>query len=328
MPGRLKVHACLTFLLAVLFYLFFQISKHNLALSQVNAFAEDPFDAVGSFGVLLALFTALLSLVRAFRPYQRDGVLDGQKALLVRGEVLTCLSVAVTLIADIVAMIRYPSVWVGFTAGYVLAALVGGLALLAVLVGWLVSGSRGRSVVLSGPGAWVRAVGVSLVGGVVLALYPDSWRQSIPGALFTVVVGMLCLFASVWALGAAISPATEEQYEDSIDDLASVYRWFKGHMGRLVVICNLLEKVQELPIVRPMLDWLNPRKHPWNLSILLGLCIGGGLALGEALGEGVSHQMGRFAIVVAIFVSFGCLGVLLGYLLLAKPLGIFRHASE
>ena len=47
MPKQYKVNACLTFVLAVLFYLFWQISKHQPALSQVNAFAEDPYDAVG-----------------------------------------------------------------------------------------------------------------------------------------------------------------------------------------------------------------------------------------------------------------------------------------
>jgi hypothetical protein len=66
----------------VSFYLFFQTSKHNPALSSVNAFADDPYDAVGSFGVQFALFTALLSLVRAFRPYQSDEALDGQELLL------------------------------------------------------------------------------------------------------------------------------------------------------------------------------------------------------------------------------------------------------
>ena len=59
MPRPLKVSAFITFVLAVVFYLFFQISKHDLALSQVNVFAEDPYDAVGSFGVQFALFTAL-----------------------------------------------------------------------------------------------------------------------------------------------------------------------------------------------------------------------------------------------------------------------------
>src|SRR2546430_9283599 len=128
MPKQYKVNACLAFVLAALFYLFWQISKHQPALSQVNAFAEDPYDAVGSFGTQLAVFTALLSVVRAFRPYQPNKVLDSQKVHLVRAEYITCLSVAVTLAADIVAMIRYPSVWMGFPAGQILAALGVGMA--------------------------------------------------------------------------------------------------------------------------------------------------------------------------------------------------------
>jgi hypothetical protein len=327
MPRQLKVYALLTFLLVMLFYLFFQVSKHNLALSQVNAFAEDPYDAVGSFGVLLVLFTALLSVVRAFRPYQSHKVLDDQKALLARGEALTCLAVGVTLVADVVAMIRYPSVWIGFPAGYVLAALIAGMALLTGLVGWLVARSIRRSIVLFVQGRWIRAVGVSLVGMLVLVLYPENWRQSIPGALFTVLVGMLCLFVPVWAWGMAVSPSIGTQHEDFIDDLASVYGWIKAHTGRLVVFWSRFERVRDWPLVRPMLDWLNPRKHSWNLCVLCGVFVGGALALGEVLGEGISYQMGRLAIVVAIFMGFGCLGVLLGYLLLAKLLGLFRHVS-
>ena len=137
MSRSLKIYACLTVALAVLFYLFFQISKHQPALAQVNAFANDPYDAIGSFGVQFALFTALLTLLRAFRPYQSRQALDSQALLLVRGAIFSCLSVIITLIADAVAMARHPSVWMGLSAGYVLAALVGGLALFTVLVGWL-----------------------------------------------------------------------------------------------------------------------------------------------------------------------------------------------
>lgn len=328
MPRKLQVRAFLTFILAVLFYFFFQLTKHNPALSQVNAFAEDPYDAVGSFGVLLALFTALLSSVRAFRPYQPHKASDYQMTLLVRGEALTCFSVVVTLVADSIAMIRHPSLWMGFPAGYLLAALLGGMALLTALVGWLIFDSTRRSVWLSRQGALVRAIGVSLAGILILALYPENWRQSVPGALFTIVVGMVCLFVSVWALGMAVSAPVETQDEDFIDDLAAIYRWLKAQAGLFVVFCTLFEKVRDLSIVRPMLDWLNPRRHFWNLSILLGLFVGAILALSEAFGEGIAGQMGRFSLVAAIFVSFGFAGVLLGYSLLAKPLGLFRHVSE
>ncbi len=137
MSRQFKVNALLTFALALLFYLFFQVSKHNPALSQANAFAEDPYDAVGSFGFQSALFIALLSLIRAFRPYRSGEALNTQELLLTRGEYFSCLSIAVTLIADIVAMIRHPSIWINGPAGYTLAALVGGMALLKALMLWL-----------------------------------------------------------------------------------------------------------------------------------------------------------------------------------------------
>jgi hypothetical protein len=51
------------------------------------------------------------------------------------------------------------------------------------------------------------------------------------------------------------------------------------------------------------------------------------LALAEALGEGDLQQVGRFALIAAIFISLECAAVLLGYFLLAEPLGLFRRDS-
>ncbi len=329
MPRQLKVHAFMTFVLAVLFYLFFQISKHHPTLSQVNAFAEDPYDAVGSYGVLLAVFTALLSLVRAFRPYQSKQALDGQKMLLLRGAYISCLSVAVTLVADIVAMLRYPSLWIGLPAGQILAALIGGMALLTVLVGWLIYHSTRNIIVPYARDGWTRAIVISIVGILILALYPENWRQSVPGALFTVFIGAAFLFVPVWAIGMAISPSPGTFFEDFIDDLASMYRWLKAHIGPFVIFCNLFEEILGWPFVRPVLHWLNPRKHTWNLPILVGIVLGMVLLLGEMLGQGEGpYQVGQLAKVAAIFLSLASLGVLLGYSLLAKPLGLFRHDSD
>jgi len=67
--SRAKVNACLTLALAVVFYGFFQVCKQLPALGQINPFANNPYDAVGSFATQFAAFSALLSLLRAFRPY-------------------------------------------------------------------------------------------------------------------------------------------------------------------------------------------------------------------------------------------------------------------
>lgn len=324
MPVRLKVTALATCVLAVLFYLFFQISKQNAALEQVNVFADDPYDAVGSFGVQLALLAAFVALVRAFRPYQSIKVLDGQKWLLLRAEYVTCQAVAVTLVADVVAMIRHSALWIDFSAGQLLAALTGGMLLLTVLVGWLIRSSARTLMAAPVQGMWIRVMLIFAVDVLILAFYPENWRQSVAGELFTVVVGIVILFVTVRIVAIALSPYTEPHFEDVLDDLASIYRWLKAHVGSFAVLFQLVEVVVGLPPVHVVLNWLNPRKHAWNLVILVGVLMGIELVLAEMLAEG-GPAAGRFVLIVAIFIFLECAGVLIGYALLAKPLGLFRQ---
>ncbi len=324
MPVRVKISALATCILAVLFYLFFQISKQNPALSQVNAFAEDPYDAVGSFGVQLALLTAFLAMVRAFRPYQSNKVLDDQKWLLLRAEYVTCLAVAVTLATDVVAMIRHPSLWIDYSAGQLLAVLSGGMILLTVLVGWLIRSSARTIIVPPAQGTWLRAIAIFIVAMLLLGFYPENWHQSVAGALFTVLVAIVILIVTVRAAAIALSPHTEAHFEDVLDDLASIYHWLKARAGGFAVVFHLFEKMVRLPLVRAVLSWLNPRKHAWKFVILIGILMGIELVIAEMMAEG-GPAAGRFVLIVAIFIGLECAGVLAGYALLAKPLGLFRR---
>lgn len=331
MPRQLKVCACITFIVAVLFYLFFQFSKHNAALSLVNAFADDPYDSVGSFGVQLALFTALLSLLRAFRPYpakQASFVSEhqNQKLLLLRSGYISCLAVASTVVADTIAMVRHPTLWIGTPAGYLLATFVGGMALLTVMVGWLLYRSSRTIRVPTSQKAWIRAILLSILGVIVLAFYPENIRQQIGGELFTVVVGIVFLVVPIWAMSVALLPPVPETYvEDLIDDFAAVYQWLRAHSGFLVVVFIVLEKMSNTSFVRLVVNWLNPRKHPWNVCILLGILIGGILVLAETLGGGGPQHLGQLLLIVSIFIGLECVGVVLSYALLARPLGLFRR---
>jgi hypothetical protein len=56
---------------AAAFVVFFFASKHRFG--EVNPFAEDPYDAVGSFGIQLAAVAALAAWLRVVRPYPRPG---------------------------------------------------------------------------------------------------------------------------------------------------------------------------------------------------------------------------------------------------------------
>jgi hypothetical protein len=327
MPAREKANACLTLVFAVMFYLFWQVCKQQPALAQVATFTEDPYDAIGSFGVLFALFTALLSVIRAFRPYQPDTAVDSQQVLLTRAGYLICLAVAVTLGADIVAMLRYPAVWIGFPAGYILVALVGGMALLTALMGWRIHHTARQSTTSARQG-WTRAIVISLVGTIICALYPQNWRANTPVGglwtvfiLFTIVVGMVIFLTSVWVWGMVLSPPLETPAEDSIDDLAALYRAFKTRLGPFSVVLTPFEKVLGSSWLRPIVDWLNPRKNRWYGIALIGIAVGVALALGEA------HLRPRIQL-IEVFASITGVGVLMGYAFFAKSLALARNDTK
>jgi hypothetical protein len=327
MPARFKFSAWLGLGLAVLFYLFFQVSKQQPDLAQVNAFANDPYDAVGSFAVQFALFVSVVSLIRALRRYSPSVALEPQKRLLARGLVLTWLAIAITLVADTVAMIRHPSDWSGLSAGHILVALLGVMAVLTLLVAWLVHAwTRTSSPSRPSEVSLVAALAICAGSIAVLAFYPESWRQSTHGAILTVVVGTILLFIPLWALGLALSPAPGPSYQDVLDDLVSMYRYLRVRSRRFGRVATLAERVLGWPPLRGVLQWLNPRRHRWNAAILAGIVLGIALVLGEMLGEGGGpRQIGRLAFVIAVFVSLESFAVLLGYALFARSLGLFRR---
>lgn len=121
-------------------------------------------------------------------------------------------------------------------------------------------------------------------------------------------------------------PSSGDYFEDVIDDLASIYRWFRRHAGPFVGCFRLLEKLLVWPPVHTVLRWLNPRRYPWNLPLFAGIGTGLLLVLAEMLGEGGGlPRFGQLALVTLVFASLETAGILLGYALFAKPLGLFRR---
>jgi hypothetical protein len=327
MPKSSKVNANLIVALTIVFYVFWELCKQVPALAQTATFTEDPYDSIAA--VPLAIFLASLTAIRAFRPYQLDEAPESQQALLVRGAYLACLAVAVTVGADVVAMLRYPSVWIGKSSGISLAALVGGMALLTAFVGWRIHATTREDMRVSRQRGWLRAIGVSLVGAGICALYPQNWRQGFPTGgwgtafiLFTIVVGMMIQYTSVWAWCMVICPPKGPPHEDFLDDLAALYTLLKGHIGRFSVLLVPFEKAFASSLLRSVLNWMNPRKGRWYGIALIGITVGVVLAFAEAIGSG--HLRPPLGL-LRVYVGVECVAVLVGYVFFARSLGLARR---
>jgi len=315
-------------LLTLLFWIFFDASKHDPTLVKANTFAQDPYDAVGSFGVQLAMLSSLVSFVRILRPYPK-GITYHSLLLVLRGNAVSLLSIAVTLTADVIAMLRYLSEWTGSYAGWLVAIFIGGLMALTALAGWLVFHVGQSLNLLSGCRAWGKTMAVCLAGFLVLAVYPEAWRQSVPGGILTALVGMVLLFVLssaivnlVFSLDGRLK-STDAPYEDLFDDLVALYHWLQAHARFAAFVFDRTEKLSKISWVHSLINWLNPRKHTWNMVILAALGMGIALVMAEAIGEGVPNQR-IILLVLAVFIGIEGAGVLLGYLLFRQFLGITR----
>jgi hypothetical protein len=111
------------------------------------------------------------------------------------------------------AMIRYTSSWSGIFAGNVLLILVLTVSFLAIATGVFVyhSVKEIRNTAILCNRRISKPVIISLIFLVVLLFYPENIRQSIVGALFTIIVGAVLLFMPVWAWGEFLLPIAATQ---------------------------------------------------------------------------------------------------------------------
>ena len=137
-----------------------------------------------------------------------------------------------------------------------------------------------------------------------------------------VIFPLLCA-----ALAKLVFPPAGSPSEDFLDDLSALYRWLEAHAAFTGFLFRGIEKAGSALVNiswgRRLINWLNPRKHPWHFVILAGLGMGLVLALAEAGAEGLP-QARLILLVFGVFLGVEGAGVLLGYALFRRFLGIFR----
>ncbi len=305
MRRTLRQNAIALAVIGIAFGFFFQASKHAPRLSAVNPFADDPWDSVGSFAVQFVLFMIPVSLFRAFR---RPSV-SAAPATQVRGQLMTYIAIAFTLVADLVAMLRHQPLWSTFRAGYELIALT------ACLLFWTLAATvllllTTRALSLPPLRTIRMKIIVAPAAAVfVLAFYPEHLRQSLTGEIFTVLCGIVLLFGIVRAVGTAFVP--RDAPSGSFDTAACDQPGLAGPRQRTAQRTSFVS------------CWLRSSRHRWILVIAAGILFGALLVTQELAEGGPSPHGGKRLLVIVVYLGLETAGVFTGYALLAEPLRLF-----
>ena len=324
----LRLAAFGALLLTALFIILFDRAKHDPGLSAVNPFAEDPYDAVGSFGVQVGFACAILSAIRAFRTDLKTESLYNRYTYALRAMGVSQLAIAVTMLADLAALVRYSSLWNRAYEGHLLMAFTAGMFFIASGFCWyLIRLARGREVCSKNPLRQPQIVPFLILLGLT-GLYPGGWRDGYAGAIFTAVAGMVFLFLSVALLSKAMFPCPDVPEKDLIDDLNGIYQSLRRRSSSLDRLAASLERGFRSTRPGKVVEFFNPRKHEWNLLALIALLMGCLLAFVKIIGDSPSGGNGQAVLVAIVSIVIESAGIILGYALLKRFLGFARPADR
>ncbi len=293
MARSLKLDSFIGLAVAAAFFGFFTFTKHDPALSVLIPFANDPYDAISTFGMVVSGLLAVLSLFRVFRPYRSGSPSATQEVFIARTHMAIAMAVLVPLASDAIALARHLSVWTGAAATGELVALVAGMGVLAGGFALLVGhAARGMDVpVVRNAGR--RSSAICLTCAVVLALYPEGVIGSLVGELFSLGTGIVLFSAALSALTTALLPYdTAGAWSGAVSSGPLARRWVR-----------------------------------WGAVTLLGIAVGVAALMGEAGGGSGGIAPARLLMVAGVFIGAGTGGIVAVYFSLRTPLGLFRSET-
>jgi hypothetical protein len=315
-----------SFLLTALFVIFFDRAKHDVGLVQANPFAEDPYDAVGSFGVQLGFACSILAVLRAFLTDLRTESLYNRYTYTIRAMAVSQLAIIVTMLADFVALARFSSMWNHSPEGSLLIVFTVGLFVLGSgFCLYLIRLAVRRGVCSQNPLRPRQTVLLLIVLGL-LGIYPGSFRDRMAGAILTAAFGMVLLFYSVALLSKAMFPCPDVPEKDLIDDLVGICQNLKPQSGYIARAIAFIENGPPSSRLKRIVALFNPRKHEWNLLALTAILGGFSLALAEIFDESTSRGVDQALLTATVYIVLESAGIFLGYALLRRFLGLVRQA--
>jgi hypothetical protein len=294
MGQRFRLNALAVFALSVIFYFFFMTAKHDPALSPIIPFGDDPYDAVGSFCLILSVLLAVLSLVRAFRPYRAPRPTAVDQAFLARTQIAIPLGILVVLATDAIALARHTSMWMGKTGAGELGVLLLGMAFLSLLAVYLVRRSAHGIELPMARAHSTKSVIAVLALVVVLALFPEQIIQSVSLHFLAILLSFVLIAASQATLSMSLLPfATGKPNVEPAAPPARSRRWIQ-----------------------------------WGSVALAGMAIGTLILMGELFGEGAANApLAQVLLLSAVFIGTGTACLLIAFGFFKKPLGLFGRES-
>lgn len=273
-------------ILFIVFYLVFRLAKTDPALG------EDPWDAVGSFGLELAAAGLGLSLFRLARPYSARAFPPAARILIARGNLVAVLAVSSSALAYIARLVIAGRPGRGELPILLLSLTVGG-ALVAQTMPLTARGSFWSRLGLG--------VGVLIMGLVFLffvSALPDGTTLV---TLVKIAAGLAYVFVSVWGLTRPLD--TRIEAPDLVDDVVAL-----AHGARL-----------RLPELAATL-----RRFWWLAVIVVGIGAAALLSVAELVSEGPfpTAFAPRFLLRTVIVLGFEVTAVAFGWLLLGQFLSL------
>jgi hypothetical protein len=177
--------------LSLVFSYAFFLLKHHPAFRDIIPFADDPYDAVGSFALIAANFLAAISLARVFLP-QFVGR-TASSLYISRTQAAVALCILMTVSTDATAMLRHVPKWKGAPGAPAMLAIL--LCLSAASLAMLLSICRSSRP--PNPSRWTIAFAVFVGALLCLRFYPEALGDSILTHLVTIDFAGLLLFAPV-----------------------------------------------------------------------------------------------------------------------------------
>jgi hypothetical protein len=327
---NIKINTVSVFLFSVVFIWFFFYCKHNSLLSEVNVFNFDPYDAVGSIAIQISFVAAFFSTLRIFAVTNIEVKPSYHLIMILRGNLVSLLSILVTMISDIIALVRFRKIWINSSSGIFLSAMVISFMLITViLILWTLKPDLAKNLkirynMFSLKNLW------SLAGFIIIAFYPvpGPFKKSILWAVFTAYLGMAIQIMIVRNLVFLIFPSEEISGSDLISVMNEVYLGVKSRITFLKPFFDYVEKGLKNMKAKPLINGLNPRKHRWNLIILIILFTGTALAFLEGFGEEWIGFTKKSLLLFSVYLGGESAIILLFYGLFGSYLGMVNREKS